>query len=511
MCMKKSIRLRYSGLVVFSSKIFSMFIGLIFTLIATRKLSPSDYGLWGVMMAFASYFILPSRFFTYWAARDVARGFSAAKSMLWLMSGISIPCFIIFLILSPFLASSLEADASLFVLFALQLPLLYIVSGLEAIGYAVKPQVMGYGVGVFEITKLSFCAFFVLVLRWGLAGVIASVVIAYLAQAVTLFLTLRLYITGYFDLKIIRKWFSKVWVPLYQQLPDVPYQLTLILPAMWLGSTYPVALMTVPRVISNVIGYCSFLSVGLSPKLLSGSGGGKDVEVALKMVMMFAIPATLGVVILARPLLYLLGSGYVAATLILLVLSVKEFLATLGSVLLSTLLGTEKVELKRGASFKDYLKSKHCLISTLGLASSTASFLVLAFLILTFFHIGVSYEWLIFTYFLVTLLIIVLPANVYLWFLTYKAIHFKFPVDSMFRCLVASTIMSIAVTITYPSAAFSHKSVLNIIATLFPTVFLGFASYVLILVIIDREARQLVVLAVKELLKPFKGVIGELA
>ena len=70
---------------MFSSKVFSILTGLLFTLIAARKLSPSDYGLWGVIAAFASYFLLPIRPLGYWAGRDIARGLPVARSELLLM------------------------------------------------------------------------------------------------------------------------------------------------------------------------------------------------------------------------------------------------------------------------------------------------------------------------------------------------------------------------------------------------------------------------------------------
>lgn len=70
----KGVRLRYSGLIIFSSRVLSTAVGLAFALIVVRRLSPVDYGLWQFIGALAPYFTLPSTSLPYWALRDVAEG-----------------------------------------------------------------------------------------------------------------------------------------------------------------------------------------------------------------------------------------------------------------------------------------------------------------------------------------------------------------------------------------------------------------------------------------------------
>lgn len=496
------VRLKYSGVVVFSSKILSLFTGLLFVLIAARKLSPEDYGLWSALAAFTSYFVLPSDLFTYWVARDVSRSFQVVKSASWLVAATSTCCFVAFLLLLPLTALSFRSTIFLLSLFALQIPLLHAMRLLETIGYSVKPQALSYGVAAFEVVKVFSCAALVLAFKQGLEGVVASVTIAQLAQAVVLLLALSSAIHdlwGTFNVSTVKGWLSKVWIPLYGRLNDIPYRLTLIVPVLWLGSTYPVALMTVPREISNIITYTYFLSVALTPRLLSGIGSGRDVEESLKLVLMASIPAVIGASILAKPLLQLLRPEYVAAAPILIVLSLGELLKVMASVWGSAIMGVEKVELNEKAKLRDYLKSKHFLMPTLSLVISVASLILLCLMILIAKCVAFNHEQLVFAYFSSMLLTIYLPAQAYLWLLARRSIAFKFPTKSVCKYLVASAVMALSVVVTYPSTAFDHHGALETAITILPTITVGSASYVLTLMAIDAEARYFVLLAIKTL------------
>ena len=101
--MVSRVRLRRSGLVVFFTKLVSTAVGLIFALLVARELSPSDYGLWGFLAAFASYFMLPSRLYSYWITRDEARGLSAAKTGVAASMTLAAPACAFFLLCYVFL------------------------------------------------------------------------------------------------------------------------------------------------------------------------------------------------------------------------------------------------------------------------------------------------------------------------------------------------------------------------------------------------------------------------
>lgn len=508
--MTRRIRLRYTGFVILSSKLFGAITGFLFTMLVIRKLPPTDYGLWGVITAFAAYFFMPAESLIYWPRRDIARGYPVAKSLLFIILVVAVASFLLFLISSPLVASRVGANIVIFAFFALQIPLLYTVAGLTAIAYGVKPHVVGYGDVVFEIVKLLAGVFFIVVLDWGILGLIASLLTAYIVQITVLSSLLRGALVGRVDLETIKLWLSRIWVSFFRLLPEIPSNLIYILPAIWLGSTYPVALMTVPRAFSNIVKYTSELKAGLTPKLLSGEGGERDVEATIKMILMLAIPATLAIIVLARPLLYLLRPEYVVLAPVLIVLAVRAFLRASAEIPHAVMRGLESVETKPNASFKDFLKSKHCFLPSFSSLRSTASLLVLIAVLQWHTFTPMSYDALVLAYYTAQLLVVVAPSTLYLWYLSRRMLAFSFPFKSLFKYLIASVVMIVAIYITYPSYIFHFQKIMDVLTALLPSITSGLLSYVATLSLIDREFRQLLSLIAKELLKPFEIALDKL-
>ena len=52
------IRVTYSGLISFVVGIGSVFTGLIFTIIVTRRLTPDEFGEWGLIGALTGYVLI---------------------------------------------------------------------------------------------------------------------------------------------------------------------------------------------------------------------------------------------------------------------------------------------------------------------------------------------------------------------------------------------------------------------------------------------------------------------
>lgn len=499
------IRLKYAGLMVFSLKVFSIVTGSIFTFIVVRKLSSGEFGLWQTIGALMTYFILPSRVFTYWLIRDEARGLPAAKTGLLINIILAFFFFTLFIPIALHMAAEVHAELLPFLMFSFQIPLIYVVSSLEAMGQATRPQAIGYGTGVFELAKLILCVVLVLVFKYGLVGVITSVTLAYLIQILVLTLILGSSLSTHFNFNLLKKWITLIWIPLYWELSGAFYPLTFLVLALLTKSTLPVALMGAPAIISNVVPHTSFLAAGLYPRLLSG-GGREDVEEAFKLVSMFAIPITIGIIILARPLLQLLRPEYVIAAPILGVLAIRSLLKTIGGIAENTLLGVEKIELDGKSKLKDYIKSKHFFLPTLTSINSLLSILLLiSFLVLYATSAKAKYEWLIFTYLFVDLVVIKVPMHLYVWTLVGKTLSFRFPKLSIIKYLASAAAMSLLLMVLHalgvPNAG---KSLIESFLALLFTISLGFAVYVLTLLAIDKEARRLTTLIKKEVIKLFK-------
>jgi len=70
---KSEIRLKYSGLILFTSKLLSVATGLAFVLMITRSVSTEEFGIWGNLSDVFSYFIILATVLPFWTTRFVAR------------------------------------------------------------------------------------------------------------------------------------------------------------------------------------------------------------------------------------------------------------------------------------------------------------------------------------------------------------------------------------------------------------------------------------------------------
>ncbi|MEM3063185.1 MAG: hypothetical protein QW303_06560, partial [Nitrososphaerota archaeon] len=205
--MARKIRLRYTGLIAFSSRIFSIFTGLIFITTVTRNVPVYDFGIWQYISQLISYFLFPLCIISYWSTRYIARNIKVGKTSLLLTSLFSMVTFIIFLIISPYVAKGVNADIAFFILGSLILVFLSLINGLESIAYGYKPHVPSYGFIIFEIIKVILGIITVFYMRAGLYGALTSLLIAYVAQSIFLLIVLKDEIHGNFNLEITKKWF----------------------------------------------------------------------------------------------------------------------------------------------------------------------------------------------------------------------------------------------------------------------------------------------------------------
>ncbi len=484
----RKIRLRYTGLVTFFSRILSLFTGLLFVVMVIRRIPPEDFGLWGILSVFIPYFLFPPRAISYWVTRYVARGFNVSKTGIYVNGGLALLCFLAYSIAAPYMAASVEAATFYFFLAGIEVLLKSIFSSLEAVGLATKPEVLSYSFMAFELSKIGLGIFAVVFLRLGLFGVILSIVLADLFQVFFLLFSLRNEISGNLNLNLVRKWFSLSWIPLFGSVAGLLLSLDTIILSSLTGSTLPKAFMEAPMAISSIISYSSLLAYALYPKILGG-GSGKDVETVLKLVLLFAIPLFVGAFILASPLLHILRIEYSVTENILRVLVIGAFLTCISGIFGAVISGTERVELREDTTFRDYLKSRIFLLSILTYVH--VAFYIPSVFLLTYYSVlnGVPYVSLVF-YCVLSNLIIAIPIMLYKWHVAIKAMRFNFPYRNLIRYLIASGAMAAFLLLFYPYGAYSER-ILYVLSNLLPVVAVGAIIYLGIVYIIDKDTKAL--------------------
>ncbi|MEM1588995.1 MAG: hypothetical protein QW175_01075, partial [Candidatus Bathyarchaeia archaeon] len=108
----------------------------------------------------------------------------------------------------------------------------------------------------------------------------------------------------------------------------------------------------------------------------------QDVTTSIKMVLMFAIPMTVGAITVPDLFLSILKSEYIQARNVLVVLSIDALVATISTLFAFVLYGFERVDEKARISFKELFRSRLFLSFSLSYFHSAIT-LPLTYFVLT--------------------------------------------------------------------------------------------------------------------------------
>jgi len=363
---KNSIRLQYSGFALFIAKLLSVATGLIFTLMLTRSLSKSDWGIWLNVSDVQLYFLLFATILPFWTMRFVARGREGAvKTGVTANLMISIVVASLYITSVPLITSMLgisEQYVIVYLVGAVKIVEIYLINALERCIHAKKPHILGYGLLIAEICKIVLGYILIVQLHLSLIGAMLSLIVAFAVQSLYYVRLLIGDLQGRIRWSYVKEWIKASSLNLYQVIGLRIAGFTLILLFIYGGEAargYYGAAST----IANVVAYSSFLSFALYPKLLAENSL-EDITTSIRMVFMFAIPMTVGAIVLSDSLLTILRDVYVEARLVLVFLALNAFIMTLLSLLNSIILGVEKVDEGAKIPFKKLIKSKIFLVFT---------------------------------------------------------------------------------------------------------------------------------------------------
>jgi len=477
---KSDIRLKYSGIVVFASHILSAAIAFAFALMITRSVSIKEFGIWGNITDLSNYFILLSGIIPFWATRFVAREYAgSAKTGLIGNILISVATTSAYLAILPSILPVLQISsiyAILYTIAAAQMFELHITSALEAVLRAKKPQAIGYAILIFTACKVVLGFVLIIMLKLGLQGALYSIIISY---AVRIAFYMRLAAK---DLKENVKWsYIKEWVKaspinIYNIVGSRIAAFTLILLFVYGGEmarSYHGAAAT----FTNIISYSSLLAFALYPRLLSGSSS-EDVSISLRLVMMFAIPMTAGVIVLSDSYLIVLKATYAEARPVLLLSAISILCLTLSQVFSTVVLGTERVDAKAKIAFRELVKSPLFLLFTIPYIQSAATLPTTFFILTSIAKTPLKAA----TYLALITLLASSTMLIVRYVIARKCLAFSFPWNSVFKYILASVVMT-TVLLVIP-----HPTRLSVTVAF---TLLGAAAYLTALTLIDKEAKSL--------------------
>lgn len=486
------IRLKYSGFVLFLSKLLSIGTGFLFVLMITRSIF-EEYGIFGNISDVLTYFTLSSAIIPFWTTRFVARKhIGASKTGLVANLLLSTIFASIYMLLLPTITSAFHTEAYTLVYAVVSIEILqqYILTALGATIHAKKPQATGYGFLIFEICKVIIGFILIIRLQLGLLGVISSIILAYIPQ-----LVFYLKLTAHELQEKIRWAYVKQWlkaspINLYnvagQRLSSFLLILLFIYGGQLARGYYGAALR-----IANIVGYSSLLAFALYPRLLSKSNP-EDIPISLRMVSMFAIPMTAGAITLSYSYLTILEPGpekfFRPARPVLILLAVNALCISLSSVFNTIVLGTEKLDAKAKIPFKELIKSRLFLIFTLPYIQAAVAIPLTYFILTSITETAIEAA--------IFLASINLATNIALLLASYaiakKCLNFSIPWSNMAKYAAASAVMTMALLVLpHPTR----------ISLTFALTLLGGIIYLAILLPIDKEARTLTNSIIQEMVK----------
>jgi O-antigen/teichoic acid export membrane protein len=477
---KNPIRLRHSGLIIFTAKLLSVATGIIFILLITRSTNAADYGVWNNIFDVTAYFTLFAGALPFWATRFVARGKKGAEKA-GLLSNLIVALIAtaFYITLASVITTALhvgEEYLALYVIASAQVLEVYLISTLEPILQTKKPQAVGYGLVIEEVCKVVLAYILIVELQKPLLGAITALILAALIQ-ITYYLKLLSA-----DFKVKTRWeYVKEWLKgstgyIYRAIGAQTVSYIFIFLFVYGGDVargnYGAA-----ATIANMITISLFLSYALYPKLLAESSP-KDVTTSLRMVLTFAIPMTVGVMTMANSLIISLSETYREAGPILFVLAIDALIATLFQFFTIVLFGVERFDEEAEISLKDLVRSRMFKAFSLSYIQSAIA-LPTAFYLLTHIQNQPLQSALCVS-------IIILSADfatlLVLYTIVRKMIRMDIPWKSVAKYALASAVMAaILFVIPYPPRLYS---ILGVIA-------MGGIIYFALLMIIDKETRLL--------------------
>lgn len=479
---KDNIRLKYSGFLLFTSKILSLITGFGFVLMIMRSVSREEYGIWGNINDILGYFVLLAGIIPFWTTRFISREHAgAAKTGLVANIIISIASTVIYLALFPVIVSVLQIGSAYAILYAIvsvQIIQLYLISEFEAILLAEKPETIGYGLLIAETCKVVLGFIFIICLKLGMQGAIYTIIGATIVQAAFYMLLTANILKESVNWGYLKEWLKASPINLYSVVGNRIATFALIFLFMYgeLARGYYQAALTV----AGIVGYSAFLTFALYPKLLSKIDI-EDVSTSFRMILMFAIPMTAGAIVLSDSYLAILsspGKDYTPARMVLTVLAISSLVASISQIFYTIVVGVEKIDAKAKIPFKQLMKTRVFQVFTLSYIQSVIALPATFFALINLAKTQLEAA----TYLTLIGLFVELFVLFCRFIIARKCLAFGFPWKSMAKYIVASAVM-VAILIILP-----HPE--RLLLTMGFTM-LGAIVYLVTLAAIDRDTREM--------------------
>ncbi len=480
------VKLRYTGLVAYSVSLTIMLTGLIFSVVITRRLSPEELGAWRYIGTLINYFIVPAWLLGFWITRMTARGLHPLATCLAIATPVMAVSTALFAKMAVTFSGAIKFPETIFLIAAIEIPIIYLYTLLEASLNAYRPQANYYAQFIQEIVKLPIGVFLVVLFRLGLVGALWSAIAGFAARAVILVLLARGAGWGRPSRQIARTIIARSWLPLYASIPSNIIALDNIIVVLSYGSAEPLGYAAAGFLLGSITVMSGTLAAGLYPRMLQ-TPRPEDVEESLKMVLMIAIPTSVGITLISAPLLNILRPDYVQAAAVMPILQLSGLVSILLGIMDSVMAGEERADYNDDAGFMRLIKSRLFIIPTLNYlyAAAYLPILTLALILLRPADpIAVLWIWIL-TGLTTSLALLIYKAK-----LARSRVAFRFPVRHVTRYLIATLAMAAVLYFVRPYSL--PVTLAEALSITLPSILAAVMAYFGTLYLIDGDFRKLV-------------------
>lgn len=487
--------MQYSGYVLFAARIVSIFTGLAFQLMIARSTTTDEYGIWFNINDIMAYFTLLSGVLPFWAMRFVARREEGAtKTGVFANLIISLLATAVYIPLVPLITSALSISQQyvfLYYLVAVQIIEWYSIGIFESCLRSITPQVLGYGLLTAEFSKVSLGYILIIQLHHPLEGAIISIIMGFIVQTIYYLKLLAKEFQQRVRWSYVKEWLKGSLVNIYNIIGNQIAAYIFIM-LFYIGGSGARSNLGAASLIANIIGYSSYLTIALYPKLLADRNH-KDITTSIRTMLMFTIPMTLGVIALPSAYLAILSPAYTVAAPVLIVLALDALISTLSGFFSSVLYGAERVDEKAKMSFKELAKSRLFLAFSFPYIHFAIT-LPTAYYLLTFYAQNHPLRAAFYVSSINSAGHLILFLVLYV--VVRKMITINIPWKSITKYTFSAAIMGIVLyLLPYPTRVYMTMGLTAI----------GAIIYVVLLMAIDREARMLVRSVFQEIRIRFGG------
>ena len=490
------IRVTYSGLIALLAAFAGVGFGLIFMVIVTRTLSIEEYGTWGLIIGLLAYGGILDSLVHVWVIRETARGVKSGKTATLLGTGIFSTAGVFVYIIAAFIVGlETQIDQNILLFAVILLPTIFLMKNLNSMNQGWKPQITSYANLISESIKIPTVLIFLLFLDMGVSGVILSLLIAGIGGCTVHLILGRTRLQDKINIEFVKKWFKLSWIPLYGKIATVLFATDVIVFSIIVGSVEGVALMTAALVIANLASFAKSISSSVYSKLLE-SEKRNYLRENISQLFYFIIPLAALSLTFARPGLSTLNPIYEIAVPVVIFMTVRVLLHSLGEVFIQMLRGVEQVDLKPESTFKDFIKSRLFSLVTIRIINGSLYLVILVILLLlernTVSQLELVIHWSIIS------LITTIPFTIYLYLMVKKKFDLSLDMSRIFKFLLVGIGIFGLVFVLSEEFLEYNNDVFEFVPSVLCFVLLGIVGYLVLTYAVDSRTRKL-----------FKAVIDE--